>query len=1692
MAKKNKFGTFGGVFVPSILTILGVIMYLRLPTIVGEAGLWATIGIIIVAHIISATTGLSVSSIATDKKVEAGGTYYMISRSLGLPIGGTLGIALFIGLSFSVSLYLIGFSESFLNYWQLPTDINNIRLTGTIVLLAVTTLTFISTSLAIKTQYFIMAAIGLSLVSILFGSHDFAPDTPVFTNPSSTVPLMVLFGIFFPAVTGFEAGVSMSGDLQDPKKSIPLGSITAIVVGLVVYIGMAIFLTLTVSGDALANDPNILLKMALVPEVVIAGIWGATLSSSLGSILGAPRILQATAVDKITPKVFAKGYGATNEPRNALLLTFVIAEAGILIGELDLIARIVSIFFITTYGFLNVSATFERWTSTDFRPEFKVPGWISVVGAIACILVMIQLDLAAMVGAIVILSVLFLYLKRKELTLDSGDAWSGVWASLVKTGLTNLKRDKLHKRNWRPNIIMFSGNADTRRYMQEIGKAISGKFGILSAFELVKTDDKLLDKTESILSQEKESGYFRHKMYCRDVYEGMEQISRVFGFSGVEPNSILMGWSQNESNRANFTQLLKSFGHNRYNTLFLKYDLDKKYGENSTIDIWWNGKGRNLAFAINLIRPIAYSKLWRNAKVRLLMINPVNEEAENLYKSTAAILANYRTDAEIRIVNNEIDPQPDRSIIVEESKDTDLVILGIADKKYYQLDKYYDEINSTVCALGSTLLIHAADDFEELEVLTETKSKSAQLVEDIDKEVIQLPPLKYSKYPEISTDIIKIDINGQKVLELLHRKAFLPIFKDHNTILSDLSDRVKYIQKELKKIGDFEDSYRRKKAIDKLKNEIFYRINALFTERLLEKNLPDQLTKLNEGIAWYHNRLIDEFKRFPKRLIINYQDSDFTIQPNDSLGLKNFKRWKNTKHWLVGKPITHKIRYKEVARYYQLHNRLQFLSQLLYRFEEEEMAFYHDLRKITNAIVIFLDETERKIWDDSKEWNDQAKLNKVLAMIDKESQSQIKLSTLYESRLQLEFRKNLQRMNNDLEQLDINNAIEKKKKPAKYISKLTADILQAPEEILGKIKTLLNMILMELSVNATKNRIEDLHEKFGEQLRHTIRQKYLRELDSIIQHIEKQHDPAILDKYKLEEEFENDLYQLFSETLEKMLALTESMPESVEVYSSTSGHTEEDEDTLAISVASMAEYYLKSRYEVAVEQEFENVMDAVKRSIYASRDLLNLTQFNIENTDKTATSEVQHSLLDDCAGKLAKEKEAILEKLEQYNAYANTQFERAFEPLSSFKIEESARDFASGLRNYQGQKVLSGMSYITGEINKFLRSSITRLFYSRSEGILLAKKLSSNPELKSINSRLLDLHDKVNPSPEVIKSLPQYYVTLFNGKSSISKDFWIPRPTDERTFNKAMQRYQQGYGGGILLLGDRNSGKTAFSKYVTHRYLKKKQTYALFPPLQGSPTLQAFAEALRKATQKYGDTTQILSQLPEGSTVVINDLELFWERHEDGLDVVRHLSQLIDDYGQKILFIVNMNPHAYKVINGITSLGDKFIEIINFHPFDAEELKDLIMKRHRSSGLSVRFAADEDQLGDLQLAQLFNSYFNLGEGNPGTALNSWLANIKKATGNQLIIQKPESPSLAVFKELSEEWVMVITQIVLHKRITIDKLSRITEWDYHQSKTMIQAMLRAGLIIEKASGTYHIDPFIQPFVVKALKEREVLS
>lgn len=734
MPEKKKFGTFAGVFTPSILTILGVIMYMRLGWVVGNAGLMGTLGIILIAHLIAVSTGLSVSSIATDKKIGAGGIYYVLSRSMGIPIGGSIGIALYVGTAFSIALYLIGFSESFNSYFGFGTTVDDLRITGTIALLALTVLAMISTSLALKAQFFILAAIAISLISIFLGTTEFAPHTVAMFSNDHSVSLEVVFAVFFPAVTGFTAGIAMSGDLKDPKKSIPIGTLAAIATGLIVYIVLAVFISFTVRPDILRSDYNILMKIALFAPAVVAGIWGATLSSALGGILGGPRILQAMSIDKVTPRVFGKGRGSNNEPINALFLVFVIAEAGILIGELDVIARVVSMFYLTAYGFINISYFLESWANPDFQPSFKIKRWIGLLGFIACFSVMFKLDMIAMIAALVVITVLYYALQRKEVKIQSNDVWGSVWENVVNKGLKKIDAKEYQNTNWNPNIILFSGKSDHQKYLLELGKTVSGRTGIVTNFKLIlDTKNNIpLRKTEQTIRDEnfQELGIFGRQIKVDNIYSGITNIASTFGFSGVEPNTIMMGWPKGLENSIEYSKMTETLLHLDYNLLYLDFDRKAKFGNYGSVDFWWRETdSKNAEMMLNIARFIIASPRWDNPDIRVLFVNNNNVAVDLIHDKIAKLVEDLRVKVQIKIINNAVEQKPFYDIIAEESSSTDLTLVGIPDYKIEKQAEFVMKTNHLFKTIGSTLLVKASHNFNELDLdLTKNKTTEKQWV----------------------------------------------------------------------------------------------------------------------------------------------------------------------------------------------------------------------------------------------------------------------------------------------------------------------------------------------------------------------------------------------------------------------------------------------------------------------------------------------------------------------------------------------------------------------------------------------------------------------------------------------------------------------------------------------------------------------------------------------------------------------------------------------------------------------------------------------------------------------------------------------------------------------------------------------------------------------------------------------------
>ena len=481
------FGTFAGVYTPSILTILGVIMYLRFGWVVGNVGLIRTLVIVTICTSITALTALSMASIATDRRVRTGGAYYMISRSLGVETGGAVGLPVYFALAFSVALYTIGFAESVVRVFPQLDQ----RLLAGVVTILVAILAIVSARLVIRAQYFIMAAIAISLLSLLFGSP--IEETTLQLEPAAApaAGFWAVLAVFFPAVTGIEAGVNMSGDLKDPARSIPRGTLAALGVGYLVYMTLPVILSTRADAQTLMDDPLVMRQIAFWGDAILLGVWGATLSSALGSILGAPRVLQALARDGVLPRrlrILGRGSGEDDEPRIGTVVTLGVALAAVSLGELNLIAPILTMFFLASYFTVNLAAGLEgALRSPSFRPSFRVHWSFSLLGALGCLVVMFLINVVATVVATVVIGGVFLWLESRELRTAWGDVRRGVLLSLARSVLLRLDDDEPDPKNWRPNLLVLSGAPTTRWYQIELARSLTHGRALMTVATVLKT-----------------------------------------------------------------------------------------------------------------------------------------------------------------------------------------------------------------------------------------------------------------------------------------------------------------------------------------------------------------------------------------------------------------------------------------------------------------------------------------------------------------------------------------------------------------------------------------------------------------------------------------------------------------------------------------------------------------------------------------------------------------------------------------------------------------------------------------------------------------------------------------------------------------------------------------------------------------------------------------------------------------------------------------------------------------------------------------------------------------------------------------------------------------------------------------------------------------------------------------------------
>ena len=715
------FGTFKGVYIPSTLTILGVIMYLRMGWVVGNVGLIQTLLIVTISTLITLTTSLSISATATNMKVGGGGAYYMISRSLGVEGGAAIGIPLFLSQALGISFYIVGFSDSIAD--QLPFISPLLLRIGTLAIL--TALAYVSADLALKIQVWVFVAILFSIFSFMFGSAEpnLAANAEKAVDPNSLVGFWAVFAVFFPAVTGILTGVSMSGDLKNPSYSIPWGTLAAVITGYVVYMTIPILLYSKVSQISLISDNLIMTKISLIKPAIYLGIWGATLSSALGSLLGAPRILQALSKDKVVPSFIGKSNGDSDNPKAATIVTFLVALSGILLGDLNIIAPVLSMFFLTSYGVLNLSAAFEELISNpSWRPKFNVPWYVSACGAFACFAAMFMIDPGATFIALFSTAAIYFFMRKRKIRRHWDDMTRGIYLWLARTSITALERIAPNPKSWRPILFVFSGAPTSRWYLIQLADDITHGKGFLTiGTVLKKTDENVvlanqMQKSITNYLQKKNVQGLSHVSVASDITEGLKALVQSYGIGSLVPNTFLLGVNKREENFENYAKLIRFIYLSKKNVVLMKEGrvIDKEK-HRKRIDVWWGRERHNASLMLTIAYMLQTSPEWRNSKLMLKSIVRSESERDSAMKSLKSLVSEGRLDIKVEIIIEEKWETDLKKTIRKSSLDFDLVIMGMRppeDETVEERHEYYKKTLEMTSGFPPTLFVMAAQELD--------------------------------------------------------------------------------------------------------------------------------------------------------------------------------------------------------------------------------------------------------------------------------------------------------------------------------------------------------------------------------------------------------------------------------------------------------------------------------------------------------------------------------------------------------------------------------------------------------------------------------------------------------------------------------------------------------------------------------------------------------------------------------------------------------------------------------------------------------------------------------------------------------------------------------------------------------------------------------------------------------------------
>jgi len=671
-ASKTIYNGFSAVFLPTFLTLLSVGFFLRIGLIVGSIGYFYTSVIIFLAVLVTSITALSMSSTVSNLKIETGSVFFLLSRSFGVEVGSAISLPLFLAQALSTSFYALGFAEGlhlFFPFFSLQTI-------ALAVLAATTLLVLFSSHTVLRLQPLIFTLVCVTMLVFYLGYTPYgAVSSATFLHKSSFWPL---FAIFFPVVTGIEGGLSFINSLKTPSRSIPWGLLSAIITTSLIYLSTSYILSKQ-EQDVLLSQPLIMQKLSLLPTLVGVGILGSTLSAALCSSINAANSLKSFAEDGIIPKVFGN-------PHIAVLFSMMISFLGASLGNINAIAPLLSMFFLISYGTLNAATGIEALIhNPSWRPTFKTPAALSLLGSALCIVVMLLVDPAISLGAAGGVSILYLLMKKRHLHSSWEDMRYSILLFCSRYAIYKLEHLKASPKTWRPNLLVFVGDPLLRAHLTELTSALTHKKGFLIVSSIITSSDVYSEEEKlSLFLKRRNIPALIKTKQASNLLEGMHPLIEDIGLGHLCPNTIVLGASEKPEKIPLFADIILLAHKNKKNLIIIRENgltqrlhIKDSLKQKKSINVWWGGRSKNNSeLMLVMAHMLQTSEHWNGSSVTLKTVVSVASDIPLMQENLRSFVTSSRLELDTEIALHETG-DIFSSTMKKHSLEADLVFLGI-------------------------------------------------------------------------------------------------------------------------------------------------------------------------------------------------------------------------------------------------------------------------------------------------------------------------------------------------------------------------------------------------------------------------------------------------------------------------------------------------------------------------------------------------------------------------------------------------------------------------------------------------------------------------------------------------------------------------------------------------------------------------------------------------------------------------------------------------------------------------------------------------------------------------------------------------------------------------------------------------------------------------------------------------------